>query len=84
MMATIDDDPHFEPGTEVRDSAGNAWIVVGEVKPYLGLRRATWWRRLYWRAKRSIDAHPDYPPWWVWIGITAASYGAYRILEVLG
>ena len=48
----MDGEPNFEPGTEVIDSNGNVWLVVREVKPYVGLKRATWWRRLYWRARR--------------------------------
>lgn len=53
---TIDCNPEvvFQPGMELEASNGTRWIVVGVHAPShtLGIKRSTWWRRLYWRVRR--------------------------------
>jgi hypothetical protein len=49
-----DDLSAFVPGTVVLASDGNEYIVTGVYIPksLIGLKRSTWWRRLYYRVKR--------------------------------
>ena len=46
----------FPIGAELTDGAGRRWIIVGVHAKYLGLKRSTWWRRLWCRIRRLFNA----------------------------
>lgn len=39
------------PGMEVSTHDGRRFIVTGVVGTYIGIRRSTWWRRLFYRVR---------------------------------
>lgn len=50
---------HFPIGCELATSSGLRFIVIGVHtkgdEGWLGLKRSTWWRRLYYRVRRLFS-----------------------------
>ncbi len=53
LTAMTDNAYGFVVGSEITDQAGNRCVIVGVHVPTrtIGLKRSTWWRRLYWRIR---------------------------------
>lgn len=55
---TVDSEPDIPRGTELvaasRNGRSTRWIVTGCHRTWVGVKKSTWWRRLYWRLRRYL------------------------------
>jgi hypothetical protein len=58
VVPSPDAEPNIPRGTEVvatgSDGSSTRWIVTGCYKTWMGVKKSTWWRRLYWRLRRFL------------------------------